>query len=242
MQIVRLINNKRRPGLLATNDANGQALQRKTMETFSGWPNPVPHRFKCFKSRSRECTRSWHIARDLLALVSPLVRSLQYLLVQFYNLSRSASHKAQAKRVCLTYYVFVLRTSLFFASQGNTRTLRSNNSRSRCTCIKRWEIHRVVTKMCSVELQSSNCPVIDCDDLPDSSDFSELPSESSSHLQHVLSNNTSLQRTRLRPDDFEPSHSPEQLRAMWAAVGVYSVASMPPPKRYQRLPRNSFIK
>jgi hypothetical protein len=94
-----------------------------------------------------------------------------------------------------------------------------------------------------------NMTSIDCDDLPDSSDVAGTPLHSSSQSEYQTVNEISEEaraliaswQGNLRPVDYEPSHSPEQLRSMWAAVGVYSVASMPPPMRFRRLPKNAFI-
>jgi hypothetical protein len=99
-------------------------------------------------------------------------------------------------------------------------------------------------------LQYQTHVLIDCDDLPDGSDIAVSSPNSSSEIQYEPVNEINAEaraliaaweRNNLRPVDYEPSHSPEHLRAMWAAVGVHSIADMPPPMRYRRASKNACI-
>ncbi len=89
---------------------------------------------------------------------------------------------------------------------------------------------------------------IDCDDLPDCSDaLGPFPS-TSSESQYETVNEINAEARALIASwernfgliDYDPCHSPDQLRAM-SAVTVHSATSMPPPMRYRRVPKNASI-
>ena len=93
---------------------------------------------------------------------------------------------------------------------------------------------------------------IDCNHLLlDSGDVVSNTRDISPLLQYLTVNEISAEareliasweRNYVRPVDYDPSHSPEQLRTRWAAVGVQSIADMPPPMRFRRrMPKFAFI-
>jgi hypothetical protein len=94
------------------------------------------------------------------------------------------------------------------------------------------------------------CPSFDCDDLPDSNDAPGALPDSSSLLQYQTVNEISAEareliasweRARRFTIDYEPCYTPDQLRAMREATGIRSIADMPPPMRYRRVPKNAFM-
>jgi hypothetical protein len=80
-----------------------------------------------------------------------------------------------------------------------------------------------------------------CAALPGTSDVPEIQSDVLLK-QHYTVNEISEEvrsliatwERNLRATDYEPRHSPDQLRAMWATSVIYSGTDMPPPMRYRR--------
>ena len=84
----------------------------------------------------------------------------------------------------------------------------------------------------------STTPSINCDNLPDNSNVPETLDNSYQTANAITAEASALfasSELSLCPIDYEPCHSTDQLRAMWAAAGIDSVADMPPPIRFRRM-------
>ena len=87
--------------------------------------------------------------------------------------------------------------------------------------------------------------------LPMSSDVPETEPDVASQQYHTMSEIIEEARaliasweSNLRLIDYDPCHSSDQLRTIWAASGIHSITDMPPPTRYRRVlrvPKNAFI-
>ena len=90
----------------------------------------------------------------------------------------------------------------------------------------------------------STTPSIDCDNLPDNSDVPETLESSYQTANAITAEaraHCATSERNLCPIDYEPCHSTDQLRAMWAAAGIDSAADMPPPMRFRRVSKKAFI-